>query len=226
MITKVISFATQKGGSGKTTLLMLTAAAIHNRTDLKVLVVDADPQRSVKSIFIQDSDEKSYDVYAFNWKQANPEINFEKSLILAKSKYNIVLIDVPGRMEGAESYYSLLYSDIVVVPVVASQLDLLATKKFLEKAIPVIQENKSIEKKDPLRVYGVINKKDQSIEYQKLKELQGLGGLEFFYSPISNLVRYKRAISTVKDITDPNDEKDEFNMYFDEFMSKCYYDMH
>ncbi len=226
MITKVISFATQKGGSGKTTLLMLTAAAIHNRTDLKVLVVDADPQRSVKSIFIQEGNEKSYDVYAYNWRQANPEVNFEKSLFLAKTKYNIVLIDVPGRMEGVESFYSLLFSDIVVVPVVASQLDLMATKKFLEKAIPVIQENKAAKQEPPLKVYGVINKKDMTIEYQNLKEIQGAGNLEFFYSPISNLARYKRAISTVKDIADPQDHKDEFNMYFDEFMSKCIYDMH
>ncbi len=226
MITKVISFATQKGGSGKTTLLMLTAAAIHNRTDLKVLVVDADPQRSVKSIFIQESNEKSYDVYAYNWKQANPEVNFEKSLFLAKNKYNIILIDVPGRMEGAESYYSMLFSDVVIVPVVASQLDLMATRKFLEKAVPVIQEAKAQKNMAPLKVYGVINKKDQTIEYQNLKQLRGIGGLEFFYSPISNLARYKRSISTVRDIADPRDSTDEFNMFFDEFMSKCVYDMY
>jgi len=45
MPAKIISFATQKGGSGKSTLLMLTAAALHNRTDKKVLVIDCDPQR-------------------------------------------------------------------------------------------------------------------------------------------------------------------------------------
>ncbi len=56
MSATIISFATQKGGSGKTTLLMLTAVALHNRTDKKILVVDSDPQRSVKEISKQEEE--------------------------------------------------------------------------------------------------------------------------------------------------------------------------
>ncbi|MCU0391358.1 MAG: ParA family protein [Thermoflexibacter sp.] len=218
MTPKIISFVTLKGGSGKTTLLMLTAAAIHNRTDKKLLVIDSDPQRSVKQIYVQENNKSSYDVFAFNWNQPNPEENFEKVLTIAQSKYDLIFMDLPpGRITDAEIYHSILQSDALIVPIVASVLDINATTTFLEN-IPEVLKNK----KTPLEVYGVINKQDQSIEYKHLTKLAGIGGLQLFYSPLSNLVRYKRGISTVNDITSPEFKEDEFNMYFDEFCTKCF----
>lgn len=219
MNPKIVSFVTLKGGSGKTTLLMLTSAAIHNRTDKKLLVIDSDPQRSVKQIYVQENNNsKSYDVFAFNWGQPNPEENFEKVLTIAKSKYDLIFMDLPpGRITDAPIYHSILRSDMLIVPVVASVLDINATTIFLESIPEVLKE-----KKKALDVYGVINKQDQSIEYKHLTKLAGVGGMQLFYSPLSNLVRYKRGISTIHDITTPDLKEDEFNMYFDEFCTKCY----
>jgi chromosome partitioning protein len=217
MSATIISFATQKGGSGKTTLLMLTAAAIHCRTKKKVLVIDSDPQRSVKDIYRQENNPKSYDVFAFNWQQPNPEVNFEKVLKLAEDKYDVILMDVPGKGKGKEVFYSIMFSDVLIVPVVASKLDINATVSFLQD-VPAIKERQG----GSLEVFGVINKKDGSIEHKNLYELAGIGGLQLFYSPLSNLVRYKRHVSTVNDIADPKDPEDEFNRYFDEFCSRCY----
>jgi chromosome partitioning protein len=219
MNPKVVSFVTLKGGSGKTTLLMLSAAAIHNRTDKKLLVIDSDPQRSVKQIYVQENNNaKSFDVFAFNWNQPKPEENFEKVLTIAKSKYELIFMDLPpGRITDEPIYHSILRSDMLIVPIVASVLDINATTAFLE-SIPEILPHK----KTPLEVYGVINKQDQSIEYKHLTKLTGIGGMQLFYSPLSNLVRYKRGISTIHDITTPDLKEDEFNMYFDEFCTKCY----
>lgn len=218
MATKVISFVTLKGGSGKTTLLMLTAAAVHNRTHKKLLVIDSDPQRSVKQIYVQENNKNSYDVFAFNWNQPKPDENFEKVLTIAKNKYDLIFMDLPpGRITDTEIYYSILCSDILIVPIVASVLDINATTTFLETLPEILKD-----KKTPLEVYGVINKQDQSIEYKHLTKLAGIGGMQLFYSPLSNLVRYKRGISTVHDITLPDAKEDEFNMYFDEFCTKCY----
>lgn len=218
-MAKVISFATQKGGVGKSTLLMLTAAAVHNRTNRKVLVIDCDPQRSVKDISVHENSAQAYDVIAFNWNQPKPEANFDKVLALAEKKYDVIFLDIPGRIDGKEIYFSILVSDAVIVPIVASALDIKATINFL-KTLPKIKEIK--EKQGySLEVFGVVNKKDQTVEHLRLKELAGIGNLQFFYSPISNLVRYKRGISTVYDITDPSLVDDEFNRYFDEFMTKC-----
>jgi len=219
MPAKIISFATQKGGSGKSTLLMLTAAALKSRTDLKVLVIDCDPQKSVKDIFEKEGQQGGYDVISYNWSQPRPEVNFQKTLAIAERKYDVIFLDSPGKVEGKEVYFIVLVSDIVMVPVVASALDISATMKFL-KTLPAVAEIKAKEGYD-LKVFGVINKKDNTIEHHRIKDLNGLGGIQFFYSPISNLVRYKRGISTVNDITDPTIINDEFNRYFDEFRVKC-----
>lgn len=216
----IIAFATQKGGSGKTTLLMLTAAALHNRTDKKILVVDSDPQRSVKDISKAEEGDKNkgYDVFAFNWYQPNPEVNFEKVLKIAQEKYDVILMDVPGNLRSKELYYSILFSDMVIVPVVASTLDINATITFLER-LPEMKEKQG----GTLEVFGVINKKDGTIEHKNLYRLAGIGGLQMFYSPISNLARYKRDISTIYDVANPLDANDEFNRYFDELRAKCFF---
>lgn len=219
-MARIISFATQKGGSGKSTLLMLTAAALHNRTDKKVLVIDADPQRSVKYIYAEEGSKDAYDVIGFNWRQSKAEVNFQKTIQLAERKYDVVLIDVPGKIEGKEVFFSILVSDVVIIPMVASALDIQSTIDFL-KQIPEVRAEKE-RQGFPLEVYGVINKKDQTIEHLQLRQLAGIGGMKLFYSPISYLARYKRYLSTVHDITNPTDRNDEFNKYFDEFRTKCY----
>ena len=208
----------QKGGAGKTTLLMLTAAALHTRTNKKILVIDSDPQLSVKAIFKQENNPKSYDVFAFNWNQPKPEVNFEKVLTIAQGKYDVILMDLPGNVKTEEFYYSILFSDILIVPIVASMLDMNATEGFLEM-IPEFQAKRP---ERPLEVFGVINKKDQTIEQKYLHNLAGRGGMKIFYSTLSNLVRYRRFVSTFQDITDKNIKDDEFNMYFDEFCTHCY----
>ena len=218
-MTKIISFATQKGGAGKTTLLMLTAAAIHKRTNKKVLVVDSDPQQSVKTIYKKEQEKglNCYDVFAFNWNQPQPEINFEKTLTLAKRKYDVILNDVPGNIKSIELYNSLVNSDIVIVPIVASILDINATITFLSYLEDIAKEYNKI-----WEVYGVINKKDKTVEHSLLHKLAGKGGMQLFYSSISNLVRYRRLVSTANDIVEVTAKDDEFNQYFDEFRKNCF----
>ena len=202
-------------------MLMLTAAAVHNRTGKKVLVIDCDPQLSVKEIYQEESNNGgrgAYDVIGFNWKQKNAEENFDKTLALAEKKYDVIFLDIPGRIEGKEVFFTILVSDIVMVPVVASSLDIRSTVAFLE-TLPKIKEVKEKEGYS-FDVFGVINKKDQTMEHLRVKELAGIGGMQLFNTHISNLVRYKRGISTISDITDPTAD-DEFNRYFEEFREKC-----
>ena len=219
MNAKIVAFATQKGGSGKSTLLMLTAAAIHNRTDKKILVIDCDPQKSVKDIYKHEDAKGAYDVIAYNWSQPKPETNFQKTLAIAEKKYDLIFLDAPGKVEGKEVYFSILISDIVIVPVVASALDIKATINFL-KTIPIVREVKAKQGFN-LKVFGVVNKKDNTVEHQRLEEMNGIGGLKLFDASLSNLVRYKRGISTIYDITEPQNTQDEFNIYYNEFMDKC-----
>ena len=71
-MSKVISFATQKGGSGKSTLSVLTATALHNRTGNKILVIDADPQQTIYGLNNREkTNGKSYEMIFFNRRRSD-----------------------------------------------------------------------------------------------------------------------------------------------------------
>ena len=218
---KIIAFASQKGGVGKTTLLMLTASACHNRLKKKVLVIDCDQQASVKHIHRKENTKKSYSVISFDWQKRGSQANFSRTIALAKAKHDLIFLDLPSKAQhNSEIYNALVISDIIIVPVIASSLDVHSTINFLNTLPQIVDiRNKSgLETK----IYGIVNKKDSSQEYKYrlLDRLEGVGKLKLFYSPISNVIDYRRRISTVKDFTNPKNDS-EFNSYFDEFTTKC-----
>ena len=219
---KIISFASQKGGVGKTTLLMLTAAAAHNRLKKSILVIDCDQQASVKHIHKKENSSNSYSVTNFDWNQKNSLVNFKKIIAFSKLKYDLIFLDLPSKNERNEEIHnSMVISDIIIIPIVASSLDIFSTIHFLNE-LPTIVEIRRKKGLD-LDIYGIINKKDTTKEYKELhllKKLAGIGTLQLFYTPISMSVDYKRKISTVNEVVNPRSHH-EFNNYFDEFKAKC-----
>jgi chromosome partitioning protein len=109
----VISFQNQKGGVGKTTLSVNIAHALL-LSGFKVLVVDADPQGSVRDwTSVRDS---------------RPTIH--RDLPSMKEHYDHVIIDAPPRVsELARS--AILASDVVVIPVQPSPYDVWAAKEIV-----------------------------------------------------------------------------------------------
>ena len=83
-----------------------------------------------------------------------------------------------------------------------------------------MNRNLKIKEGFELKVFGVVNKKDRSLEHKHLEALQGIAGMELFDTHISNLVRYKRDKSTFYDLVDPKEKEDEFNLYFNELLGK------
>ncbi len=221
-MSKIISFASQKGGVGKTTLLMLTASALHSRMNKRMVVIDCDQQASIKHIYEKENNDMSYPVINFDWAQKNSQINFTKIIALCQLKYDFIFLDLPSKSEkNDEIYNSLVISDIIIIPVIASRLDIISTIKFLN-TLPKITKIRK-DKKMSIEIYGIINKKDSTREYRELdflKQLSGIGNIKLFYTPISMSVDYKRKISTVHDPVDPQ-AKHEFNTYFEEFITKC-----
>lgn len=87
---KVISFVTQKGGSGKTTLAFSCAVAAE-KTGLKVLIVDMDPQGTAERWY-QDRELETPPLVRINTSE------LEKALATARNKsFDLVLLDTPGR---------------------------------------------------------------------------------------------------------------------------------
>ena len=135
-------------------------------------------------------------------------------------KYDIIIIDVPGTMGGEEIFYSILFSDVICVPIVPRVFDISSTIEFL-KTLPAIEEKRKKTGRD-FRVFGIPNKMDNTKETNHITKINGVGGMRLFSSGLSNKVRYGRNISTINTITIDH-VKDEFNDYFNEFITKILY---
>lgn len=217
----IIPFMNQKGGVGKTTLCTLTASAIHSRIKIKILVIDADNQHSIHKLR-QAEGLNTYDIIPFFWKKEGDwdiPLNRFRDLIEEKEEeYDIILIDSPGKLDGQEIPMILTVADFVIVPLVGSFDDIQSTIDYLKIVPPIakIKESKGF----PLSVFGLVNMKDRTLEYDQLQELEGVHGLELFKSSISRKARYKRK-STIRDVITAKHPTDEFNQYFNEFLTKC-----
>jgi chromosome partitioning protein len=221
-MTKIISFANRKGGCGKSTLLMLTATALRRRTKYKILVIDADPQTSIMSQREADTLEEHdsryvFDLTAFNFSKQSegdiPLLRFTKLIEKANNDFDLIFIDAPGTMEGEVIPVILTLSDYIVIPIVASILDINSTLSFLS-----LVDSVNKQREDDLQVLGIVNKKDRTYEYSQLSGLEGKSNLHLLKSSLSNRVEYRR-ISTIKELINKTKEH-EFNDYINELSKK------
>lgn len=125
---RIITLAQQKGGSGKTTIaLNLACAALAE--GLRVAILDTDPQGSLGQWFMRRSE------------QRDPQLDFATASAWGVSyecdklarQNDLVVVDTPPKID-ADLRPSLRASDLVVVPVATSHLDLWATESVLDLA--------------------------------------------------------------------------------------------
>lgn len=122
----VITIAQQKGGSGKTTLTAnLAIAAV--QSGLRVAVIDSDPQGSLGHWAMERFERGLQDIKfatASAWG-----ISFECRQLC--KDYDLVLVDTPPKIDS-DLRPAIRASDLILVPVSASQIDLWATDGVLE----------------------------------------------------------------------------------------------
>lgn len=126
----VITVAQQKGGSGKTTLAANLAVALVKRGH-SVAVVDSDPQGSLGRWFMErrarlDGQAGLDFATASAWG-----VGYECEKLAAA--HDFVLVDTPPKIDS-DLRPALRASDLVLVPVALSHLDLWATESVLEMA--------------------------------------------------------------------------------------------
>ena len=119
----VISFLNQKGGVGKTTLALHAAAALARSG--RVLVVDADPQGSA----LDWSSARSTAPIAFP-VIGLPKNTLHKQLPSIGRDYEWVIVDGPPRVNEIAKA-AIAASDLVVIPVLPSPLDVWAAEEIL-----------------------------------------------------------------------------------------------
>ena len=160
----IISFQNQKGGVGKTTLSINVAAALA-LTGLRVLIVDSDPQGSVRDWASVREDTPPFHVIGMD----RPTIH--RDLPAMTENYDHIIIDAPPRVSEL-ARRAILASDCVVIPVQPSPYDVWAAKEivaiineaavFKENIKSVFVINRKItntaigrEVKDALQVYNL-----------------------------------------------------------------------
>ena len=131
MLSKVITIAQQKGGTGKTTLAVHLALAFIKYHNLKVAIIDTDPQGSLGKWFIIRSEKKiSNQNLAF--KTASLWGAQYESKIL-KQDHDIIIIDTPPKIES-DARPAIEAANLVLIPVAPSHVDFWATESIIEIA--------------------------------------------------------------------------------------------
>ncbi len=131
MLSKVITISQQKGGSGKTTIAVHLALAFIKYHNLKVAVIDTDPQGSLGKWFMIRTEKKV----------SNENLTFKTASLWGaqyesktlKKDHDIVIIDTPPKIES-DARPSIESADLVLIPVAASHVDFWATGAIVEIA--------------------------------------------------------------------------------------------
>jgi chromosome partitioning protein len=200
----VLSFANQKGGCGKSTTTLLVANALSQKPfNLKVLVIDADLQRTISKERI--ADQKT--VKEFPYPIVTSSI-FDRKIVQdvqeGMGEFDIILIDIPGMLytdehQQKEMATVLAICDLIVIPIQATKPSIRASIEFLEtcRKVKSIKERKDLK----FEVTCFINQKKQTNESQRsLPELIGKIGINYLNADLSERVYYTRVFDTYTSI--------------------------
>lgn len=200
----VLSFANQKGGCGKSTTTLLVANALSQKPyNLKVLVIDADLQRTISKERI--ADQKI--VKDFPYPIVTSSI-FDRKIVgdvqEALEKFDLILIDIPGilytdEQQQKEMATVLAICDLIIIPIQATKPSIRASMEFLEtcRKVKAIKERKDLK----FEVTCFINQKKQTNEAQRsLPELISKIGVNYMNADLSERVYYTRVFDTYTSI--------------------------
>ena len=131
MLSKVITISQQKGGTGKTTLAVHLAMAFIKYHNLKVAIIDTDPQGSMGKWFMIRTEKKV----------SNENLTFKTASLWGaqyesktlKNDHDIIIIDTPPKIES-DARPSIEAADLVLIPMAASHVDFWATGAIVDIA--------------------------------------------------------------------------------------------
>lgn len=177
----IISLVNQKGGVGKTTL-SINIASYFAKKGHDTLIIDADPQGSV-SQWQNIVNNKTIDVIH------HPEATLHKHAGKLTKRYRYTIIDAPPAL-GDISQSAMLASNIVIVPVSPSALDLWSGNETVEMVKAARKYNKK------LKAWLLVSKKIVGTkESHQIRGALKQYKTKVFETEISMRIDYARAIT-------------------------------
>lgn len=126
--TKRILLANAKGGCGKTTIAT-NLASIYARRGYSSALIDCDPQAS-SSLWLKSRPEDMPAIVGIDAYKPGPSgtRNWQQRL---SRDINRVIIDTPAALQGGELDDQIRHTDLIVVPVLPSAIDIRAATRFI-----------------------------------------------------------------------------------------------
>ena len=137
MSARIVTVLNFKGGSGKSTISMHLAGTLARRGN-KVLVVDADPQGTSLRWAASADESKPFPAAVAGLGAAGSKVAMELRKFVGD--YDYLIVDCPPAVDSPIPLSALSVSDLGLVPVIPSPLDMWATlgiRKVVEVAMGV-----------------------------------------------------------------------------------------
>lgn len=217
--TRVVCVANRKGGTGKSTLTMFLAAEMATTLKWKVVVLDCDEQKSVANL--AEMEAAMYpDREPLVEVRAMSPVFVRDFLTAFGSNYHAVFIDVPRITESktdAALGQILTMCDCVLVPVLGSTMDAMATRDFL-RLVSEIAEYKHGHG-IPFHFFGVLNRFTARKDNEHAMAYLSEAGLPMFDAVLNDLKVFA-APSVYFPVTATAEGERRFRPFFDEFCKR------
>ncbi len=228
-MAKIIMIGNQKGGCGKTAVTIMAATALSQEPcNLRTVVIDLDPQKSVirarkLDLRAYQTDVAPFDVLSYSIAELQANI---KRL---DKEYQLIFIDVAGKMDNTqpietqEITKALMYVDCLFIPFVAGNYNLESTVDYFN-FIRQIQNIRALQNRN-LQAYGFINlqkarSKANALLNEDLEILQKSENLKMLVNGLNDYSLFRDA-DTITSLYDPlstNSAKHNFSSFTNELI--------
>lgn len=185
----IISFLQEKGGAGKTTLSINIAKAF-KMLGHSVLLVDSDPQGSVRD-WHTNNDGTILEVVGFDRPTIDRDIQKYKSL------YDYIFIDGPPRLSAVVTK-TIVCSDVVLIPVQPSPYDVWASQSLVE----IIKQRQEINGGLPRTAFVVSRQIVNTKIGKEVRDILAEYGLPVFENGTFQRVAYSESAAQGKTVLD------------------------
>ncbi len=216
---RILSICNSKGGVGKSVVTLMVATALAEQKNKKVLVLDCDSQASVLSMYDQEKEYYPDDTPLIEVEAISPR-RVNTFLKRFGADYDVIFIDIP-RMTDKKAdnpTVMLLYNcDGILVPVIGSEIDSLATHEFLE----IINEcfEYKAEMEETLTAFGFINRRNQRKSNEETETELKKAGLKMFRNSLPDLRIFTKPSVFASPLATAEGER-RFSPFFKEFCRK------